>query len=132
MTFTSNGTPLFRQPVYFRQLADQLKFGALSTPYAHDWDRDGDEDLLCGNTAGNIAIFTNLNGTGTKWSAPELLTVDGRAFRVMAGPSGSIQGPAEAKWGYTTLSVADWDGDGRDDISLQLDLAAYPATSQHH
>ena len=34
----------------------------------------------------------------------------------MAGPSGSIQGPAEAKWGYTTLSVADWDGDGRDDI----------------
>jgi predicted neuraminidase len=116
VTFTSNGTPLFRQPVYFRQLADQLKFGALSTPYAHDWDRDGDEDLLCGNTAGNIAIFTNLNGTGTKWSAPELLTVDGRTFRVMAGPSGSIQGPAEAKWGYTTLSVADWDGDGRDDI----------------
>jgi hypothetical protein len=34
----------------------------------------------------------------------------------MAGPNGSIQGPAEAKWGYTTLSVADWDGDGLLDI----------------
>jgi hypothetical protein len=34
----------------------------------------------------------------------------------MAGRNGSIQGPAEAKWGYTTLNIADWDGDGRLDI----------------
>jgi predicted neuraminidase len=34
----------------------------------------------------------------------------------MAGPNGSIQGPCEAKWGYTTLTVADWDGDGLPDI----------------
>jgi hypothetical protein len=34
----------------------------------------------------------------------------------MAGANGSIQGPAEAKWGYTTLNVADWDGDGLPDI----------------
>jgi hypothetical protein len=33
-----------------------------------------------------------------------------------AGPNGSIQGPAEAKWGYTTLSVADWNADGLPDI----------------
>lgn len=109
--------PVFKQPVYFQQEADTLKFGALATPYAHDWDGDGDEDLVVGNTAGNIAIFTNLDGKGAKWSAPELIkTADGMEFRVMAGPNGSIQGPAEAKWGYTTLSVADWDGDGRDDI----------------
>ncbi len=109
-------SPVFKQPVYFQQEADTLKFGALATPYAHDWDHDGDEDLVVGNTAGNIAIFTNLDGKGTKWSAPELLKADGKEFRVMAGPNGSIQGPAEAKWGYTTLSVADWDGDGLDDI----------------
>ena len=36
----------------------------------------------------------------------------------MAGYNGSIQGPAEAKWGYTTLSVADWDGDGLPDILM--------------
>ena len=109
-------SPLFRQPAYFQQAADTLKFGALATPYAHDWDGDGDEDLVCGNSAGNIAIFTNLDGKGTKWSAPKLLEADGREFRILAGPNGSIQGPAEAKWGYTTLSVADWDEDGRDDI----------------
>ncbi len=37
-------------------------------------------------------------------------------FRVMAGPAGSIQGRAEAKWGYTTLCVADWEDDGDHDI----------------
>ncbi|MFT4546474.1 MAG: putative neuraminidase [Verrucomicrobiales bacterium] len=108
--------PAFKQPVYFQQQADELKFGALATPFAHDWDMDGDEDILCGNTAGNIALFKNLDGKGSQWSAPELLKADGETFRIMAGASGSIQGPAEAKWGYTTLSVADWDADGRDDI----------------
>ncbi|MGK0186356.1 MAG: putative neuraminidase [Verrucomicrobiales bacterium] len=108
--------PVFAQPVYFQQQADELKFGALATPFAHDWDQDGDEDIVCGNTAGNIALFTNLDGKGSKWSAPKLLKADGEIFRVLAGPNGSIQGPAEAKWGYTTLSVADWDADGRDDI----------------
>ena len=116
ITPEAGASPLFRQPMYFRQEADRLKFGALVTPHAHDWDGDGDEDLICGNTAGNIAVLTNLDGQGTQWSAPRLLEADGRTFRVMAGPSGSVQGPAEAKWGYTTLSVADWDGDGRDDI----------------
>jgi hypothetical protein len=31
----------------------------------------------------------------------------------MAGPNGLVQGPDEAKWGYTNISVADWDLDGR-------------------
>ncbi|MGB1888729.1 MAG: FG-GAP-like repeat-containing protein, partial [Akkermansiaceae bacterium] len=108
--------PVFKQPVYFQQEPNELKFGALATPFAHDWDKDGDEDILCGNTAGNIALFTNLDGKGTKWSAPELLKADNKVFRIMAGANGSIQGPAEAKWGYTTLSVADWNDDGHDDI----------------
>lgn len=110
------GVPVFRQPVYIQQEADTLKFGALATPFAFDWDGDGDEDILCGNTAGNIGWFENLDGTGTKWGAPRLLEADGRAFRILAGPNGSIQGPAEAKWGYTTFSVADWDEDGRADL----------------
>ena len=112
--------PIFNTPVYFQQEADTLKFGALATPFACDWDDDGDEDILCGNTAGYIGFFENLGrGEGglPKWGAPELLVVDdGKPFRVMAGPSGSIQGPCEAKWGYTTLSVADWDEDGGPDI----------------
>jgi hypothetical protein len=37
-------------------------------------------------------------------------------IRIQAGPNGSIQGPCEAKWGYTTQTVADWDGDGLPDL----------------
>ena len=114
-----DGQPVFEQPVYFQQQADTLKFGALATPYTYDWDGDGDEDILCGNTAGYIALFENLGrgeGNQPKWAAPRLLEADGKPFRVLAGPNGSIQGPCEAKWGYTTLSVADWEADGDPDV----------------
>src|SRR5690606_9067285 len=55
-----DGLPVFHQPVYFQQEADTLKFGALATPFVVDWDGDGLQDILCGNTAGNIAFFKNL------------------------------------------------------------------------
>ncbi len=118
-TFDTRQVPLFLAPRYFRQEADDLKFGALVTPVGCDWDGDGDWDLICGNTAGYIGFIENLSGPGVaqpKWAEPRRLEVDGKAIRIMAGPNGSIQGPAEAKWGYTTLSVADWDGDGLPDI----------------
>ena len=111
--------PVFKAPRYFQQEAADLKFGALATPVGVDWDGDGDTDLLSGNTAGHIAFFENLSGPGVekpKWAAPRLLEADGQIIRPMAGPNGSIQGPCEAKWGYTTLSVADWDGDALPDL----------------
>ena len=117
----SDNVPVFAQPVYFKQEADTLKCGALATPVGVDWDGDGDTDLVSGNTAGYIEFFENLSGqkiVAPKWAAPRRIEVDGQPFRVMAGPNGSIQGPAEAKWGYTTFSVADWDGDALPDIVL--------------
>ena len=123
--------PYFKAPVYFQQEADTLKFGALATPFAYDWDKDGDQDILCGNTAGHIGWFENLGLTESgesKWSAPKYLrkkelnlendtpTSHSDIFRVLAGPNGSIQGPCEAKWGYTTFSVSDWNKDGRAEI----------------
>ncbi|MCR9199182.1 MAG: exo-alpha-sialidase [Planctomycetaceae bacterium] len=117
-----NRVPVFAAPRYFQQQADTLKFGALATPFACDWDGDGDEDIVCGNTAGDIGVFFNEGPTesGPRWSAVRKLKVQTArgpaAFRVMAGPSGSIQGPCEAKWGYTTLSVCDWDRDGDPDV----------------
>jgi hypothetical protein len=118
---TVNRAPVFARPVYFQQEADTLKCGALATPVGVDWDGDGDTDLLCGNTAGSVEFFENLSGpkvAAPKWAAPRRLEVGGKPFRVMAGANGSIQGPAEAKWGYTTFSAADWDGDGLPDLVL--------------
>jgi hypothetical protein len=113
--------PAFAAPVYFQQEADTLKCGALATPVGFDWDGDGDIDIVSGNTAGFIEYFENMSGPGVaapKWNKPVRLAVNGEVFRVMAGPNGSIQGPAEAKWGYTTLSIADWDADGLPDVVL--------------
>ena len=113
----TDGMPRFLLPQFFKQQADDVKFGALVTPYSFDWDSDGDEDLICGNTAGYIGFIENLNGGDPpKWAAPVRLKAGGRTIRIMAGPNGSIQGPCEAKWGYTTLSVADWNHDGLPDI----------------
>jgi hypothetical protein len=113
----NSGMPLFKPLIYLKQKADDLKFGALSTPYSVDWDGDGNDDIICGNSAGNIAFIKNIGGKDPPvWDSPVLLKENGSVIRIMAGKNGSIQGPAEAKWGYTSVSVADWDGDGRKDI----------------
>ena len=113
---TDRGMPQFLPPVYFQQQAADVKFGALATPCGFDWDDDGDDDVICGNTAGYIAWIENLGGERPKWAAPRKLRADGQVIRIQAGPNGSIQGPCEAKWGYTTQTVGDWDHDGLPDI----------------
>ena len=112
-----DGVPVFAAPEPFRQWADDLKFGVLATPVSYDWNGDGRDDLVCGNAAGYIGFIENLDGGDPpKWAAPVLLEADGHVIRIQAGENGSIQGPAESKWGYTTLSVADWDMDGLPDL----------------
>lgn len=111
--------PRFLPPRYFQQEAADVKSGALATPVGVDWDGDGDQDIVSGNTAGYVQFYENLSGPGVerpRWAAPQRLEAGGKTLRVQAGPNGSIQGPCEAKWGYTTLSVADWDLDGLPDL----------------
>lgn len=113
----NNGQPAFLPPVFFQQKANYLKTGSLVTPVGVDWDNDGDQDIVAGNSSGHIVFFENLDGGYLpKWNKPQLLKANGKTIEIKAGNNGSIQGPAEAKWGYTTLSVKDWDNDGLKDL----------------
>ncbi|MCA9103586.1 MAG: VCBS repeat-containing protein [Planctomycetales bacterium] len=118
-----DGLPQFEATRYFQQQAADVKVGALVTPSGCDWDGDGDDDLVCGNTAGYLEFVENLGTSDTgdgmpRWAAPVRLLADGEVIRIMAGPNGSIQGPCEAKWGYTVPCVADWNHDGLLDIVI--------------
>lgn len=99
------------------QVDPYLKSGALSRPVVVDWNGDGRLDIIAGNTAGYLQFFEN---TGTQeqpvFEDRGYLKAGGKTIRRVAGPNGSIQGPAEAKWGYSNPSVADWDLDGKLDI----------------
>ena len=111
-----DGMPQFLAPRYLKQHADELKFGALSAPAAYDLDGDGQPDLICGDSAGYIGFIKNLGGTPPRWAAPVYLAGGDEIIRIQAGYNGDCQGPSETKWGYTNVSVADWDGDGLADI----------------
>ncbi len=108
----------FAEPVFLRQYADNMSAGVLATPVCVDWDGDGLVDILTGNGSGEIIFFKNLGGKGPlpNFAEGQFLEADGKRIRYMAGYNGSIQGPAEARWGYTNIGAGDWDGDGLIDI----------------
>ena len=109
--------PKFAPPRYLEQVDPFVKSGALSRPVAVDWNGDGKLDLLAGNSAGYIQFFENTGSNAQPvFEDRGYLNAGGKTIRVMAGPNGSVQGPAETKWGYTNISVADWDLDGKLDI----------------
>jgi hypothetical protein len=108
--------PQFLPPRFLRQEADEVKFGTLSIPVSYDWDGDGLEDLLTGNTAGEVGFIKNLGGETPKWAPPVALEAGSKTLRIMADYNLSIQGPCESKFGYTNPGVGDWDGDGLPDL----------------
>jgi len=109
--------PELLPPRYLEQIDPYVKCGALARPTPIDWNGDGRLDLLCGNDAGYIQYFENI-GTSSEpaFANQGYLKAEGHTIRIMAGPNGSIQGPMEAKWGYTNQVAADWDVDGKPDI----------------
>lgn len=112
-----HGQPAFRPLAFLKQRAQYVNLGALVTPTAVDWDGDGDTDLICGNSAGELVYLENLDGGDPpRWAAPRALDADGQRIRIQAGEGGSIQGPGEASWGYTVPCAADWNHDGLPDL----------------
>jgi len=111
--------PVFSSPRTLKQRNPCLGTGVAAVPSAVDWDEDGDLDLIVGCAAGYVEFFENV-GTRRRPRFKQAVRLEaaGETIRIQAGRRGSIQGPNEAKWGYTCPVVADWDGDGRQDILL--------------
>jgi hypothetical protein len=75
-----------------------------------DWDNDGKNDVIAGDTQGNVWLFLN---TGTK-EKPELakgklVEADGKPIKRGSHPLADT---------YSKLHVADWDGDGLKDLLI--------------
>lgn len=112
----NNGMPIFKRPYFFEQKANEVKVGVLATPVSFDWNGDGKDDLLVGDSSGRISYIENLNGGNPpKWGASVYLKAAGSEIRIQPGDNGQ---PEEEKWGYTSLSVADWNHDTLPDILL--------------
>ncbi|MDZ4402872.1 VCBS repeat-containing protein [Prosthecobacter sp.] len=119
--FTGNwaktGAPVFAEPVSVLQENADLYAGTLPSPTTVDWNGDGVLDILAGNSEGFVLFFENIgNNDKPKFLPATRVKAGGREIQVQAGYSGSLQGLQEARWGYLSPNVIDWNGDALPDI----------------
>ena len=111
--FSPAGKPIYAPPVYALEEPADLYAGTLPVPNAVDWDGDGDIDLVAGNSEGRVLFFENTGGNQAPAFQPGTpIQADGHPIHIQPGYRDDIQGPGEARWGYTCPAVLDWNGDG--------------------
>ena len=117
--FSDKGSPVFDEAVPVLETDSDLYGGTLTVPDVVDWDGDGSLDIVSGNSQGFILFFRN-DGTNRQpnFLPAVKLTAGGRVIHIQAGYGGSIQGPGEARWGYTCPTTVDWNNDGLPDIVM--------------
>ena len=113
-----NDGAAFAQPVRLRQERDVIKAGVLAVPTPVR-SPTGRLDLYCGNASGEILHLRDTAAGGEPaFAPPAAITAGGRPFRLVAGPSGSVQGPEELTWGYVGPAAAEWSEPGVTDLIL--------------
>jgi hypothetical protein len=124
---TASGKPIFDAPTPVLESDTTLYAGTLAVPNAVDWDADGDTDLVSGNSEGLVLFIENVGGNDAPAFAPGVpIEAAGWPIHVQPGYRLDIQGPGEARWGYTCPTVVDWNRDGL------LDLVMSDSTARHH
>jgi len=98
--FENLGDRRFAAPRRLKHQGGKLiNVGNAAAVFAADWDRDGDLDLLIGDIDGQVhLVLRSPEGYG----AAHKLKAGGKTIKVPQGDAGPC--------------VADWDGDGRDDL----------------
>ena len=90
----------------------------LAVPCLADLDGSGAPDLVVGDSSGYLWRFANRAAEpgAFDFAAGVRLHAGGSEIHHLAGETGSIQGPNEARWGYLNPLLTDWDGDGLLDV----------------
>ncbi len=115
--WAKTGAPVFAEPVFVLQEHADLYAGTLPSPTTVDWNGDGALDILAGNSEGFVIFFENIGSNDEpKFLPATRVQAGGREIQVQAGYSGSLQGLQEARWGYLSPNVIDWNGDSLPDI----------------
>ncbi|MEW6235809.1 MAG: VCBS repeat-containing protein [Candidatus Omnitrophota bacterium] len=114
-----NSVPRFAAEETLTCREPMLDAGCLAVLSVIDWDRDGDLDIVSGNSYGEVLLFTNSgDDKNRRFDSKTPLTAEGVPIVVKGGANGSIQGPGEAHFGYTCPVASDWDGDSWPDLIL--------------
>jgi len=124
--FNNNGSPVYEKPVEVLLQNAKLYSGSLPVLTAVDWDSNGTLDIISGNSEGQVLVFYN-RGKNERpvFENGVPLKVCGHPIYFQSGYGGSIQGPEEARWGYSCPAVTDWNNDGLSDIIMGSTLGNY-------
>lgn len=121
-----SGRPLFDDPVPALEQNAKLYGGTLPVPNVVDWDGDGQLDIVAGNSEGRVLFLKNAGSNDRPAFLPARPIVAGtEEIHVQPGYRLDIQGPREARWGYTCPTVVDWNQDGI------LDILMSDSTARH-
>lgn len=108
----------WRERPPLQRVGGAARVETLAVPCLAPLGGGGAPDLVIGDSSGYLWRFANrAPGPGAfDFAAGVRLRAGGRELHHLAGATGSIQGPNEARWGYLNPLLTDWDGDGLIDV----------------
>ena len=108
----------WRERPPLQRVGGAARVETLAVPCLADLDGSGAPDLVVGDSSGYLWRFANRAAEpgAFDFAAGVRLRADGSEIHHLAGATGSIQGPNEARWGYLNPLVTDWDGGGLFDV----------------
>ncbi len=125
MGTTSEGAPLYSDPMPVLQRNAPLYGGSLTVPNVVDWDGDGALDIVAGNSEGRLLFFKN-HGTDMQPDFARSVELCAGGSPILLRPGYHVvQGPFEASWGYLCPTVCDWNGDGLLDVVVSGSRAKF-------